>query len=91
MKTTTRAAALTFAALTITGVAATMTTGDVTPQPRTVIAEPAPEPAPEEPCPFPYPMAICAPIPPAPLLTDEEREELADTYSAAWNEIEVGR
>lgn len=45
---------------------------------------------PEEPCPYPYPMAICAPIPPAPLDVDAPEEpmtEVAGEYSAAWDEV----
>ncbi|SLB84932.1 hypothetical protein [Mycobacteroides abscessus] len=63
--------------------------GDVTP--RTVVMA-AP---PEEPCPYPYPMAICAPIPPAPLSgwvpEGAPNTEVAEAYAAAWNEIGVGR
>lgn len=95
-----RAAALTFAVLTALsatgilvhqGAAVTGQDGNgvTSPAPRTVVmAEP-----PAEPCPYPYPMAICAPIPPAPLdaMTDEEREAAASEYTKAWNGIEVTR
>lgn len=99
MKTTTTAA-LTFAALTaLTGAgvlvhgvgAEPRQDGQSVTSPRTVVMA-AP---PVEPCPFPYPMAICAPIPPAPLNVDvpedEPMTEVAAEYAAAWAEIEVGR
>ncbi|CPW95060.1 hypothetical protein [Mycobacteroides abscessus] len=97
MKTRTTAAAATLTALTaLTGAGilvhqGTTVTGQgvTSPAPRTVVmAEP-------EPCPFPYPAAICAPIPPKPLDVDvpedEPLDEVAAEYTAAWNEIEVGR
>lgn len=47
--------------------------------------------APAEPL-CPELLAMCAPIPPAPQgMTAEERQNLGDVYTAAWDEIEVGR
>lgn len=92
----TTAAAATFAALTAlaaTGIlvhGSTTVTGQtgqgVTSPPRTVVmAAPPAEPLCAE------MLAICAPIPPAPLdaMTDEEREAAAAEYTKAW--AEVGR
>lgn len=92
----TTAAALTLAALTaltLTGILVHGTTDDprqdetgVTSPPRTVVM------AAPEPCPHPYPLAICAPIPPAPLwgaVPEVPLEGVAAEYAAAW--AEVGR
>lgn len=59
MRTRTAAAALVFATFAITGITATLTTGDVSPTPRVIVQA--------EPVGCPSLMAMCAPTPPAPV------------------------